>query len=52
MSKENDTLIVFDVETTGTHIDRDQIIELSAQHGLGPERLVDNGGMTQLRIKP
>ncbi len=37
MSKENDTLIVFDVETTGTHIDRDQIIELSAQHGLGPD---------------
>ncbi len=37
MSKDDRTLIVFDVETTGTHKDRDQIIELSAQQGLGTD---------------
>lgn len=37
MSKDDRTLIVFDVETTGTRKDHDQIIELSAQEGFGTD---------------
>ena len=37
MSKDDHTLTVFDVETTGTRKDQDQIIEPSAQQGLGTD---------------
>jgi len=37
MPKDDHTLIVFDVETTGTRKDYDQIIELSAQHGFSSD---------------
>ncbi len=37
MSDQNQAVIIFDVETTGTRHDCDQIIELSAQCGLGPD---------------
>ena len=47
MSNEDRRLIVFDVETTGTHKDRDQIIELSAQQGLST-----NAPRETWRIKP
>ncbi len=47
MPKDERTLIVFDVETTGTRKDQDQIIELSAQQGLG----IDTPRKTW-RIKP
>ena len=46
MSEER-TIIVFDVETTGTRKDHDQIIELSAQQGFG----IDAPRKTS-RIKP
>mgnify|MGYP001245500997 CR=1 FL=1 len=37
MSNQNLSILVFDVETTGTKKDYDQIIELSVQQGLGDD---------------
>ena len=37
MPDQDCTIIVFDVETTGTRKDCDQLIELSAQQGFGSD---------------
>jgi len=47
MSKDEGTLMVFDVESTGTRKDHDQIIELSAQQGFSPD-----AARKTWRIKP
>lgn len=47
MNEDGTSIIVFDVETTGTRKDHDQVIELSVQKGLG-----DDAPRETWRIKP